>query len=126
MASFLDSLAREDLAPATLRGYRYDLRHFLAWHATVQPDTFALDHLAAYDLIAYRQHMIAAGRPPSHDQPAARCPAPPVPMGTQHRQRWAAMSSTSLRKGTINRIMAMSDLELGLQAMLGTLPPGRP
>jgi hypothetical protein len=31
-----------------------------------------------------------------------------------------------LRKGTINRIMAMSDLELGLRALLGTLPPGRP
>ena len=31
MASFLASLARDDLAPATLRGYRYDLRHFLAW-----------------------------------------------------------------------------------------------
>ena len=44
MAPFLDSLAREDLAPATLRGYRYDLRHFLAWHATVRPDPFALDH----------------------------------------------------------------------------------
>jgi hypothetical protein len=28
MASFLASLARDDLAPATLRGYRYDLRHF--------------------------------------------------------------------------------------------------
>ena len=41
MALFLDSLAREDLAPATLRGYRYDLRHFLAWRAAVQPDTFA-------------------------------------------------------------------------------------
>jgi hypothetical protein len=45
MAPFLDSLAREDLAPATLRGYRYDLRHFLVWHATVQPDAFALDRL---------------------------------------------------------------------------------
>ena len=30
-----------------------------------------------------------------------------------------------LRKGTIDRIMAMSDLELCLQALLGTLPPGR-
>ena len=30
MALFPDSLAREDPAPATLRGYRYDLRHFLA------------------------------------------------------------------------------------------------
>ena len=58
MVPFLDSLAREDLAPATLRGYRYDLRHFLAWHATVQPDAFALDRLAEFELIAYRQHMI--------------------------------------------------------------------
>ncbi len=33
--------------------------------------------------------------------------------------------ATELRKGTIDRIMAMSDLELGLQALLGTLPPGR-
>jgi len=34
--------------------------------------------------------------------------------------------ATELRKGTIDRIMAMSDLELGLRALLGTLPPGRP
>src|SRR5271165_4706945 len=33
--------------------------------------------------------------------------------------------AAELRKGTIDRIMAMSDLELGLQALLGTLPPGR-
>src|SRR5260370_16931626 len=65
MAPFLDSLAREDLAPATLRGYRYDLRHFLAWHATVQSDGFALDRLAEFELIAYRQHMVAAGRRPA-------------------------------------------------------------
>ncbi len=31
MAPFLASLAHDDLAPATLRGYRYDLRHFLVW-----------------------------------------------------------------------------------------------
>ena len=65
MTLFLDSLARQDLAPATLRGYRYDLRHFLAWHAAVQSDAFALDHLAAFELIAYRQHMVAAGRRPA-------------------------------------------------------------
>ncbi len=35
MAAFLASLAHDDLAPATLRGYRHDLRHFLAWHSTV-------------------------------------------------------------------------------------------
>jgi uncharacterized protein Smg (DUF494 family) len=33
--------------------------------------------------------------------------------------------ATELREGTIDRIMAMSDLELCLQALLGTLPPGR-
>jgi hypothetical protein len=55
MAPFLDSLAREDLAPATLRGYRYDLRHFLAWHGTVQPDAFALDRLAEFELIACQE-----------------------------------------------------------------------
>jgi hypothetical protein len=30
MAQFLAELARADLSPATVRGYRYDLRHFLA------------------------------------------------------------------------------------------------
>jgi hypothetical protein len=33
--------------------------------------------------------------------------------------------AAELRKGTIDRITAMSDLELGLQALLGTLPPRR-
>ena len=33
--------------------------------------------------------------------------------------------ATELRKGTIDRIMAMSDLELGLQAVLRALPPDR-
>jgi site-specific recombinase XerD len=65
MASFLASLAHDDLAPATLRGYRYDLRHFLAWHRTVQDSPFAIEKLAEYELIAYRQHMVAAGRRPA-------------------------------------------------------------
>ncbi len=46
MGPFLASLARDDLAPATLRGYRYDLRHFLAWHRTVQDIDFAVGDLA--------------------------------------------------------------------------------
>jgi hypothetical protein len=33
--------------------------------------------------------------------------------------------AAELRKGTIDRIMAMSDLELGLQALLGTQPSGQ-
>src|SRR3954452_8312115 len=65
MAPFLASLAQDDLAPATLRGYRYDLRHFLAWHRTVQDVDFAIGDLADFELIAYRQHMVAAGRRPA-------------------------------------------------------------
>jgi integrase/recombinase XerC len=65
MALFLASLARDDLAPATLRGYRYDLRHFLAWRQTVQDNPFAIEGLAEYELIAYRHHMVAAGRRPA-------------------------------------------------------------
>ncbi len=65
MIPFLASLAHDDLAPATLRGYRYDLRHFLAWHSTVQDKPFAIDSLAEYELIAYRQHMTVAGRRPA-------------------------------------------------------------
>jgi integrase/recombinase XerC len=65
MTPFLASLARDDLAPATLRGYRYDLRHFLAWHHSVDDVAFAIEDLAEYELIAYRQHMVAAGRRPA-------------------------------------------------------------
>jgi hypothetical protein len=40
MTPFLASLARDDVAPTTLRGYPYDLRHFLAWRHTVQDCPF--------------------------------------------------------------------------------------
>src|SRR5271156_3580756 len=65
MPPFLASLARDDLAPAPLRGYRYDLRHFLSWHQTVEDSAFALESLAELDLTACRQHMVAAGRRPA-------------------------------------------------------------
>jgi site-specific recombinase XerD len=65
LARFLASLAREDLSPATLRGYRYDLRHFLRWHQGLQDGPFEPGRLAEYDLITYRQQMIAAGRRPA-------------------------------------------------------------
>ncbi len=65
MAGFLASLEKDDLAPATLRGYRYDLQHFLAWHQSVQNTAFTIKGLAGYDLIAYRQHMVASGRRPA-------------------------------------------------------------
>ena len=65
MTPFLASLARDGLAPATLRGYRYDLRHFLAWCHTVQDCPFTIEGLAEFELIAYRQHMVATGRRPA-------------------------------------------------------------
>jgi site-specific recombinase XerD len=65
LIEFRASLAREDLSPATLRGYLYDLRHFLRWHQSVQDAPFGPERLAEYDLIAYRQQMIAAGRRPA-------------------------------------------------------------
>ncbi len=65
MTLFLASLAHDDLAPATLRGYRYDLRHFLAWQRAVQDRAFAIEGLAEYELIAYRQHMVAGGLRPA-------------------------------------------------------------
>jgi hypothetical protein len=48
----------------------------------------------------------------------------------QNRQLWAVTIEIvalagELRKGTIDRIMEMSDLELGLQALLGGRPAGR-
>jgi site-specific recombinase XerD len=65
LAQFRASLEREDLSPATLRGYLYDLRHFLHWYQGLQDGPFGPDRLAEYDLIAYRQQMIAAGRRPA-------------------------------------------------------------
>jgi hypothetical protein len=62
MAGFLANLAKDDLAPATLRGYRYDLQHFIAWHQSVQDSPFTVEGLAGHDLIAYRQHMVISGR----------------------------------------------------------------
>lgn len=65
MAAFLASLAHDDLAAATLRGYRYDLRHFLAWRHTVHDGPFALEQLVGHELTAYRQHMVAGGFRPA-------------------------------------------------------------
>lgn len=65
LTPFLASLVRDDLSPATLRGYRYDLLHFFAWHGTVQDGAFVIGKLTEYDMIAYRQHMVAAGRRPA-------------------------------------------------------------
>lgn len=52
VASFLKSLAREDLASVTVRGYRSDLGLFAAWY-----DGHALEELTASDLAHFRQHL---------------------------------------------------------------------
>jgi site-specific recombinase XerD len=65
MSCFIASLQREDLAAATVRGYRYDLRHFLAWHEAAQGAALVVARLTQFDLIAYRQAMIAAGNRPT-------------------------------------------------------------
>jgi hypothetical protein len=50
LADFLSRLQRDDLAPATLRGYRYDLRQFLRWCDRAKgPARF--EKLSALDLI---------------------------------------------------------------------------
>ena len=75
MAMVLDGHPRSEAASSngmdrqTLRDwvhrYNRDLRHFLAWHQTVQDSVFAIEGLAEYELIAYRQHMVTAGRRPA-------------------------------------------------------------
>ncbi len=65
IAAFQLSLERDDLAAATVRGYRYDLGHFFTWRRSVQDEPFAIGNLGEHDLIAYRQQMIATGRRPA-------------------------------------------------------------
>ena len=65
LISFMESLGRADLSPATCRGYRYDLRHFLGWRATSQPEPLEVATLTEVDLVTYRQGMIAAGLRPA-------------------------------------------------------------
>lgn len=113
MTPFLASLAHDDLASTTLRGYRYDLRHFLAWRCAIQDKPFAIEALAEYQLIAYRWHMVAA-------MPLTK--REPDRLEKQNgRLREVTMdvlaTAKELRQDTINRVMANSDLELGLAAL---------
>lgn len=58
LADFLSQLQRDDLAPATVRGYRYDLRQFLSWFTRAKGTSARFEKLAALDLINYRQHLV--------------------------------------------------------------------
>jgi integrase/recombinase XerC len=58
LADFLGQLQREHLAPATVRGYRYDLRQFLRWFNRAKGTATRFEKLSALDLINYRQHLV--------------------------------------------------------------------
>ena len=48
----------DDLAPATVRGYRYDLEQFLRWFSQVKGSSSRLENLSILDLINYRQYLV--------------------------------------------------------------------
>jgi site-specific recombinase XerD len=56
LTGFLSQLQRDDLAPATVRGYRYELRQFLrSFDHAKGPARF---EKLSLDLISYRQHLV--------------------------------------------------------------------
>jgi site-specific recombinase XerD len=65
MATFLASLAKDDLTLGMLRGLRNDLQPFLTWRQSVEQGPFIAKGLAGYDLIAHWQHMVISGRHPA-------------------------------------------------------------
>jgi site-specific recombinase XerD len=58
LPAFLDRLRRDDLSPTTVRGYHYDLAHFLDWFGQAKGAPFRLEKLTPFDLIHYRQHLL--------------------------------------------------------------------
>src|SRR5512146_2400391 len=52
LAAFLKALAREDVAPVTVRGYRSDLGLFAAWY-----EGHPIEKLTASDLAHFRQYL---------------------------------------------------------------------
>jgi hypothetical protein len=72
VAAFLKALAREDLAPVTVRGYRSDLGLFAAWY-----DGYPLEKLTASDLAQFRHYLSRerAMKPASVNRNSKRCAA---------------------------------------------------
>jgi site-specific recombinase XerD len=58
LADFVGRLRRDDLAQATVGGYRYDLQQFLRWFPKAKGSSSRLDKLSILDLINYRQHLV--------------------------------------------------------------------
>lgn len=57
LEKFKQHLITQDLSPATIRGYLYDLNHFHVWLSEFSGPEVPLDSIVAVDIAAYRQHM---------------------------------------------------------------------
>jgi site-specific recombinase XerD len=63
LTNFQQHLSKQELSLHTIRGYFYDLRHFLTWLETLHIQReFRLADITAIDLRAYRQHMVSSKR----------------------------------------------------------------
>jgi integrase/recombinase XerC len=58
LSDFITSLREEDLSPATVRGYCYDLDRFFQWIKAAKGTSGRLEKLTTMDLINYRQYLI--------------------------------------------------------------------
>lgn len=58
LSAFVERLRRDDLAPATMRGYQYDLTQFMQWLRQTKGGAGRLEHLSPLDLIHYRQYLL--------------------------------------------------------------------
>ena len=124
MAPFLDSLAREDLAPATVaRLTKARARPHVLDDATI--DRVQRVHGEQLEFVDIYAEQVRRWRA---EGPSATQRRELDRLEQQNRRLRQVTTevlalAAELRKGTIDRIMAMSDLELGMQALLGTLPP---
>jgi hypothetical protein len=58
LTDFVGRRRRDDLAPGTVRGYRYDLQQFLRWFCRTKGSSSRLEKPSILDLINYRQHLV--------------------------------------------------------------------
>lgn len=58
LARFQQALLQQDLAPATVKGYAADIRHFCDWLKVLHEYAIPLSQITAADLRAYRQHLV--------------------------------------------------------------------
>ena len=62
LQAFIEDLAQEDVAPATIKGYRADLLHFASWYEKHVGPRFAVKDLTTVDLKGYRAQMVNVDR----------------------------------------------------------------